>query len=71
MQPRDLADGMSKMSNATARTTFTLPVAEARVKAREVINRVSGDGSIPVVENWRQRSDGKIEFKVRDFRTSD
>jgi hypothetical protein len=68
MQPRNLVD---RMSNATARTTFTLPVAEARVKAREIINGVSGNGNIPVVENWRQRSDGQIEFTVRTLRASD
>jgi hypothetical protein len=68
MRPRDLAD---RMSNATAWTTFTLPVAEARVKAREIINRVSGNGGIPVIENWRQRSDGQIEFTVRTLRASD
>ena len=68
MRPRDLAD---EMSNATAPTIFTLPVAEARTKAREIINRVSANGSIPIIENWRQRSDGQIEFIVRSFRTSD
>jgi hypothetical protein len=68
MRPRDLAD---EMSNATARATFTLPVAEAREKAREIINRVSGNEGIPVIENWRQRSDGQIEFTVRTLRASD
>jgi len=65
MQPSDLADGM------TARATYTLPVAEARIKAREIINRVSGNEGIPVIENWRQRSDGQIEFTVRTLRASD
>jgi hypothetical protein len=63
MRPRDLAD---EMSNAAA-TMFTLPVAGARIKAREIINRVSENGSIPVIENWWQRSDGQIEFTVRSL----
>jgi len=64
MRPRYLAD---EMSNAAAPTIFTLPVIEARIKAREIVNRVSGNGSTPVVENWRQRSKGQIEFTVRKF----
>ena len=67
MRPRDLASGMS---SATGRTTFTLPVAEARTKAREIINRVPTNGIIPIIENWRQRSDGQIEFTVRSLRAS-
>ena len=67
MRPRDLASGMP---SATGRTTFTLPVAEARTKAREIINRVPTNGIIPIIENWRQRSDGQIEFTVRSLRAS-
>jgi hypothetical protein len=48
-----------------------LPVGEARTKAREIINQASSNGIIPVVENWRQRSDGQIEFTVRKLRASD
>jgi hypothetical protein len=68
MRHLDLAGGTSP---ATAPTTITLPVAEARIKAREIINRVSDNGTIPVVENWRQRSDGQIEFTIRTLRASD
>ena len=67
MKPRDLAD---RMSYTTASTTVTLPIAEARTKAREIINRSSRDGMITVVENWRQRPDGQIEFTIRDFQVS-
>jgi hypothetical protein len=69
--PFAAAEDSLNMSNATARTTFILPVAEAREKAREIINRVSGNGSTPVIESWRQRSDGQIEFTVRTLRASD
>jgi hypothetical protein len=67
LRPRDLAD---EMSSATARTSFTLPLAEARTKAREIINCSSSNGHVAVVENWRQRSDGQIEFSVRNFPAS-
>ena len=66
MKPRDLADSMS---SATASTTFTLPVTEARAKAREIINRGASNGLVPIVENWRQHSDGQIEFTVRKLQT--
>jgi hypothetical protein len=65
MKPRDLADSMS---SAAASTTFTLPVTEARAKAREIINRGGSNGLIPIVESWRQQADGQIEFTVRNLR---
>ena len=55
MRPRYLMD---RKSNPLT-TTFTLPIAEARTKAREIINCGARDGLIPVVENRRQRSDGQ------------
>jgi hypothetical protein len=68
MRSRDLA---AEMASAPGWTTFTLPVAQARTKAREIINGVSVNGVIRVIENWRQRSDGRIEFAVRNLRASD
>jgi hypothetical protein len=67
MKPCDLADGMSRDA---ASATFTLPIAEARTKAREIINRVPNDGVVTVVENWRQGPDGQIEFTARSFQAS-
>jgi hypothetical protein len=67
MRPRDLADAMSE---AATPTIFTLPVDEARNKVREIIRRGSTNGLTPVVENWRQRSDGRIEFTVRTLPAS-
>jgi hypothetical protein len=64
MRPRDLAD---RMSRATASTTFTLPIAEARTKAREIIGSVSRDGNILVIENWHLVSGDRIEFTVRNL----
>ena len=66
MKPRDLADDMSSEI-----ATFTLPIAEARTKARQVINRAPTNGIIPVIENWRLVSDGQIQFTVRNLRRYD
>jgi hypothetical protein len=44
---------------------FTLPVDAARLKAREIIDQSPQSGYLPIVENWRQLSDGKIEFTMR------
>jgi len=65
MKPRDVADSMS-----TASTTFTLPIAEARTKAREIINGAPTNELIRVVENWHLASDGQIQFTVRSLRLS-
>jgi hypothetical protein len=67
MKPRDLAE---RMWREAASTTFTLPIAEARSKAREIINRGPRDGMVTVVENWRQRTDGQIEFTTRTVQAS-
>jgi hypothetical protein len=62
VRPRDLAD---RMSGVAQREIFTLPVDAARVKAREIIDQSPQSGYLPIVENWRQLSDGKIEFTMR------
>jgi hypothetical protein len=68
MRPRDLADAMS---SGAASITFTLPIQEARSKAREVINRGSNGRVVSVVENWRSVSDDLIEFTVRNLISAD
>jgi hypothetical protein len=68
MTPHDLANRMSK---ANPSTTFTLPVAEARIKARKIISHVSSDGNILVIENWHPVSGDHVEFTVRNLRGSD
>ena len=62
VRPRDLAD---RMSGVAQREIFTLPVDAARLKAREIIDQSPQRGYLPIVENWRQLSDGKIEFTMR------
>jgi hypothetical protein len=53
------------MSGVAQREIFTLPVDAARLKAREIIDQSPQSGYLPIVENWRQLSDGKIEFTMR------
>ncbi len=66
VRPRDLAD---RMSGVEQREIFTLPVDAAHLKAREIIDQSPQSGYLPIVENWRQLSDGKIEFTMRRLRT--
>ena len=68
VRPRDLAD---RMSGIAQREIFTLPVDAARLKAREIIDQSPQSGYLPIVENWRQLSDGKIEFTMRRLPAAD
>jgi hypothetical protein len=68
VRPRDLAD---RMSGVGQREIFTLPVDAARLKAREIIDQSPQGGYLPIVENWRQLSDGKIEFTMRRLPAAD
>jgi hypothetical protein len=63
-RPRDLADRISSKSPEI----FVLSLDEARTKARDIITRDSNTRFVPVIENWRQLSDGRIEFTVRSLR---
>jgi hypothetical protein len=44
--------------------TFTLPVEAACLKVRDVIDRNPQRGYLEIVERWRQRPDGLIEFAI-------
>jgi len=68
VRPRDLAD---RMSGVAQREIFTLPIDAARLKAREIIDQSPQSGYLPIVENWRQLSDGKIEFTMRRLPAAD
>ncbi len=68
VRPPDLAD---RMSGVAQREIFTLPVDAARLKAREIIDQSPQSGYLPIVENWRQLSDGKIEFTMRRLPAAD
>ena len=68
VRPRDLAD---RMSGVAQREIFTLSVDAARLKAREIIDQSPHSGYLPIVENWRQLSDGTIEFTMRRLPAAD
>jgi hypothetical protein len=53
------------------RETFTLPLEDARAKAREFLNAFPTGGYMTIVEKWRQLPDGKIEFTMRRLPTAD
>jgi hypothetical protein len=67
-RPRDLAD---RISGAQPPEIFTLPITAARLKAREILDQFPHAGITTVVENWRQLSDGQIEFTVRQLPMAD
>jgi hypothetical protein len=68
VRPSDLAD---RMSDAQQVEVFTLPLDAARCKAREVIDQSPRLGFTSVIQNWRQLSDGQIEFAIRHFPAAD
>lgn len=65
-RPSDLAGRMKDSRGLSyPHETFTLPVADARIKAREILNQTALGGYLAIVENWRQLPDGQIEFTMR------
>ena len=74
MKPKDLAGRMrdqQKLNDGFTRETFTLPLEEAREKARMVLKRYPVGGYATIVEHWRQLDDGRIEFTMRRLPTAD
>jgi len=71
--PRDLANRMAARRKADGylRETFTLPRAEARMKARDFLNRYPKAGYMSVVESWRELPGGEIEFTMRRLPSAD
>jgi hypothetical protein len=59
------------MSGVRPPETVTLPVEAARRKCREILDRFPSHGYMPIVENWRQLADGRIEFTIRNLPLSD
>lgn len=53
------------------RETFTLPRAEARLKAREWFDRYPKAAYFTEIEFWRELADGQIEFVMRRLPTAD
>ncbi len=67
-RPRDLA---SRMSGPRQPEIYILPIDAARLKAREILGQSPQAGYMTVVENWRQLSDGQIEFTMRHLPAAD
>ncbi len=79
-RPQDLAERVSRRRAARAeasasstwrRESFTLPRAEARVKAREWFDRYPKAAYLTEIEFWRELEDGQIEFTMRRLPTAD
>jgi len=78
-RPRDLTDQIRSLrdqrkvkgADGLIWETFTLPLDEARAKARQILDAYPAGGYMTVVENWRQLADGQIEFTMRQLPTAD
>ena len=71
-EPRNIADRMRELRDLGKRKddlllheTITLPLHEARFKARQLLNECPGANYVKIVENWRQLPDGRIQFTIR------
>ena len=78
MKPRDLATRSREIKDRRRldpdgflRTTFTLPIEDARAKAREILREFPSGGYMTIVERWSQLPDGQIEFTMRRLPTAD
>ena len=68
---RDVRDQGKRNDDRLPHENFRLPVQEARSKARQVLSESPVGGYTAIIENWRQLSDGQIEFAVRRLPTAD
>ena len=68
---RDVRDLRKRNDDHLSHENFRLPVQEARTKARQVLHESAVGGYTAIIENWRQLSDGQIEFAVRRLPTAD
>ena len=69
-RPHSIADRSRALrdqrnDDGVAHENFRLPLQEARAKARQVLNEGPAGGYMTIIENWRQLSDGHIEFAIR------
>ena len=73
-RPRDLADRMAarrQPDDGFLRESFTLPRAEARIRARDFLNQFPKAAYMSGVESWRELPGGEIEFTMRRLRSAD
>lgn len=75
-RPRDLATRMAarrraQIADGYKRVTFTLPRAQAREKARELLAAYPRAAYLTEIESWSELPGDVIEFTVRRLPTSD
>jgi hypothetical protein len=76
-EPRNIADRMHDLRDLGKRRddrsleTITLPLQEARFKARQLLNGPPGASYVTIVENWCQLSDGQVQFTIRRLPAAD
>jgi hypothetical protein len=76
-EPRNIADrmhdlrGLGKRRDDRSLETITLPLQEARFRARQLLNGPPAASYVKIVENWRQLPDGQIQFTVRRLPATD
>lgn len=73
-RPRDLASRMAgrrRPDDGYLRETFTLPREQARIRARDFLNRYPKAAYMSAVESWRELPGGEIEFTMRRLATAD
>jgi hypothetical protein len=68
---RDLRDLRKRNDDRLSHESFRLPLQEARIKARQVLNESPAGSYTTIIENWRQLSDGYIQFTIRRLPTTD
>jgi hypothetical protein len=68
---RDLRDLRKSNADYLPHENFRLPLQEARTKARQFLNESTAGGYTTIIDNWRQLSDGQIEFTIRRLPTAD
>jgi hypothetical protein len=77
-EPRNIADRMRELRDLGKRQddyslyeTITLPLHEARFKARQLLDECPAANYVKIVENWRQLPDGRIQFTIRRLPAAD
>jgi hypothetical protein len=68
---RELRDKSERIDDRLPHDNFRLSLQEARTKARQFLNEKPAGGYTAIIENWRQLSDGQIEFTIRRLPTVD
>lgn len=68
---RQRQDGNVGRRDGFVRESFALPRAEARMKAREWLDRWPKQAYWTVIESWRERDGDVIEFTMRRLPTAD